>query len=270
MESHARLSAESVQKYNEQGYLIVPEAVLEPEKFKSLSAYFEKILSEVEPGARPEALDVPHFIYPELFQWVFDPAVLDLVEPILGPDIALFSTHFLSKPRGDGKRVPWHEDSFYWRNMLDDTHSVVTIWLAIDPSTTKNGCMYVVPGSHRKPDSEYEDVDTEKNVFPLEIRDRVRIEALAVPVELEPNHASLHNSGLIHGSPPNTSDQRRCGYTMRFMSTSVRFNQEAYGEAHHLYLARGRDRAGNVYADPTRAYPEKLAERKLYKKSNLH
>ena len=43
----------------------------------------------------------------ELFRWAMSDAVLDLVEPIIGSDIALFSTHFICKPKGDGKRLPW-------------------------------------------------------------------------------------------------------------------------------------------------------------------
>ena len=68
---------------------------------------------------------------------------LDVVESLIGPDIALWSSHFLCKPAGTGKRAPWHEDSAYWGQVLDPME-VVTIWLAIDPSTPENGCMRVL------------------------------------------------------------------------------------------------------------------------------
>ena len=45
---------------------------------------------------------------------VLDDSVLDIVESLIGPDIALWSSHFIAKPAGVGKRVPWHEDSAYW------------------------------------------------------------------------------------------------------------------------------------------------------------
>jgi hypothetical protein len=60
----------------------------------------------------------------------------------------------------------------------------------------------------------------------------------------------------MHASDANTSDLRRCGYTMRYMSTSVKLNEEYCGAFHQIYLARGRDLAGNRYADPTKSYPE--------------
>jgi ectoine hydroxylase-related dioxygenase (phytanoyl-CoA dioxygenase family) len=206
---------------------------------------------------RPESMDVPHFQHPELFKWVFDDQVLDLVEPILGPDLALFSTHFICKPQGNGKRVPWHEDSAYWRGMLD-IMEVVTVWLSIDPSKIENGCMYVVPRSHntgKKGFSDYDDIAKEAAVFPTEITMTQRNDAAAVAIELEANRCSLHDGRLIHGSPPNTSSLRRCGYTMRFISTRSRLNREDF-PWHQIYLARGKDHAGNVYADHTKAYPE--------------
>jgi hypothetical protein len=48
---------------------------------------------------------------------------------------------------------------------------------------------------------------------------------------------------------------------MRYMPTSVRFKHDEVGHKHQIYLARGEDRAGNVYADPSRAYPELVDNR---------
>jgi ectoine hydroxylase-related dioxygenase (phytanoyl-CoA dioxygenase family) len=201
-------------------------------------------------------------------------AVLELVEPIIGSDIALFSTHFFFKPKGDGKRVPWHEDSAYWKSMLawsDDAKApteIVTVWLAVDPSTLMNGCMKVIPWTHaerQKGFSDYVGVDTAKNVFHLEIDPVQRREELAVPCILEAGQCSLHDARLMHGSEPNTSDIRRCGYTMRFMGTNVKLNPEVE-TYHHIYLARGKDKVGNNYADPAKTYPDKAKYREVNRK----
>jgi ectoine hydroxylase-related dioxygenase (phytanoyl-CoA dioxygenase family) len=182
------------------------------------------------------------------------------VEPLLGPDIALFSSHFICKPPGSGQRVPWHEDSAYWKGQLEPME-VVTLWLAIDPSRRENGCLRVVPGSHHGGFSDYGAVsDPEGATFATEIRDPRRFEERAVAIELEANQASLHDGRLIHGSEANRSARRRCGYTMRYVSTRTRFDRERF-PWHQIYLARGRDRAGNVYADPSRAHSELMAER---------
>jgi ectoine hydroxylase-related dioxygenase (phytanoyl-CoA dioxygenase family) len=252
------LNPTELEAYRREGYLILDRPIFEQDKFDRLKQHFENKLAHLADGTRPEAMDVPHFTDPTLFEWLFADDVLDVVEQIIGPNIALWSSHFICKPRGDGKRVPWHEDSAYWKGQLEPME-VVTMWLAIDPSTRDNGCMYVVPRTHDNGFSDYEPVDTAKNVFPTEITPSQRRDALAVPCELQPNQASLHDGKLQHGSPPNTSDQRRCGYTMRYMPTSVKFNTDRVnhqGAVHQIYLARGRDLAGNHYADPTKSYPE--------------
>lgn len=252
-----RLSAQQVADYRRDGYSIYRQPVFSPSKFAGLRAFFENLLAALPADQRPEGMDVPHFQHPELNRWLLDDEVLDLVEPLIGSDIALFSSHFICKPKGNGKRVPWHEDSAYWNKMLAPME-VVTVWLAIDPSTLENGCMYVIPGTHntgKKGFSDYDPVDKTFNVFATEITPTQRNDALAIPCILQAGQASLHDGRLIHGSPPNTSNIRRCGYTMRYMPTHVKLSDESQ-KWHQVYLARGQDKAGNQYADPDRAYPE--------------
>jgi len=261
-----RLSPEQVETYRREGYLVYPDPIFPQDKFNALKRHFERKLENLEEGMRPEAMDVPHFNDPALFEWLFSDEVLDLVEPILGPDIALFSSHFICKPRGNGKRVPWHEDSYYWRGMMDPM-DVCTVWLAIDPSVRENGCMKVIPRTHHNGYSEYEVVDAEKNVFDSEIKRHQFDESKAHYLQLEPNHAHLHDGKLMHGSDANVSNLRRCGYTMRYISTRTKFNTEKFGSFQQIYLARGKDHAGNVYADPSRSYPDIARTRE---KSNRH
>ena len=123
------LSPVEVEQFRREGYLLCHRQLFPESKFRKLQATFERILANAPPGKKPEDLDVPHYAYPELFEWLFADEVLDVVEPIVGPDIALFSSHFICKPRGNGKRVPWHEDSFYWRGMMEQPIEVCTVWL---------------------------------------------------------------------------------------------------------------------------------------------
>jgi ectoine hydroxylase-related dioxygenase (phytanoyl-CoA dioxygenase family) len=258
-----RLGADQVARYRQEGYLTFNQPVLPAERFAGLKAKFEQMLADLPPDERPESMDVPHFMNPELLDWAFDPNILALVEPIVGPDIALFSTHFICKPKGNGKRVPWHEDSAYWKGMIDPME-VATVWLAIDPSTKANGCMKVIPRSHEGPNkgfSDYDQVDTATSVFATEIVKEQRDDGSQVYIELQPNECSLHDARIMHGSEPNTSSIRRCGWTLRFASTACKFNEAQFAGAHQVYLAKGRDRGGNRFADPTRQYPELIAAR---------
>ncbi|MFZ4695302.1 MAG: phytanoyl-CoA dioxygenase family protein [Verrucomicrobiia bacterium] len=258
--SDGTLTRAQVEFYRREGYLIYDQPVLPSAEFDKLAKHFDAKLASLPVGERPENMDVPHFADPALFEWLFADEILDLVGSLIGPDIALFSSHFICKPKGNGKRVPWHQDSAYWRGMINPME-VVTVWLAIDQSTEENGCMRVVPRTQRGPDAETVPVDLATNVFNTEIKRQVFDASTGVPCMLEPNHCSLHDARLIHGSEPNLSIKRRCGYTMRYMSTRVRFNHEAVGDWHRIYLARGRDYAGNHYGNPTRADTEFLQHR---------
>lgn len=247
----ARLTESQVNQYNEEGFLIYDQPVFPQAEFDALKEHFEQKLRDLPPHIRPEAMDAPHYSDPALFRWLLSDTVIDLVEPLLGPDIALFSSHFICKPKGDGRRVPWHEDSAYWSKILYPA-DIVTVWLAIDPSSRENGCMYVVPRSHstgKKGYSDYEQVDQAKNVFPVEIVPGQRTDKKGVPCILEPNHCSLHDARAIHGSAANTSNMRRCGYTMRYMGTHVKIDPSAH-KFQKVYLARGKAKVDNPYADP--------------------
>ncbi len=258
-----RLSAEEIAQYRTEGYTLPQGKVFDDAKFQRLVDRFESKLAEWPKDQRPEAMDVPHFTDAELNEWALAPEVVDLVEPLLGPDIVLFSTHFICKPKGDGRRVPWHEDSAYWRKLIDPM-VVATVWLAIDPSTRENGCMYVIPRSHNTGKmgfSDYEGVDTTQSVFDSEIVKADRRDELAVPCELQPNYCSLHDARTQHGSPANTSNKRRCGWTLRFIPATSRLNPE-YADRQLIYMARGRNVLDQPMADPSLNYADVLATRK--------
>jgi ectoine hydroxylase-related dioxygenase (phytanoyl-CoA dioxygenase family) len=247
-----RLSAEQVQDYRKNGFLLIDESVFPPEKFAAFSAHFEmhlKTWAEVM-GGPVEVIDRAHFIDPKLNDWLLAPEVLDLVEPLIGPDIALFASSCINKLDVVGKRVPWHEDGSYWKPLTENRIEVATVWLAVDPSTTENGCMRVIPGSHRERDRAHEQVsDVSEVLLNKTVREELFDAATAVDCVLKPNQCSLHDAYLIHGSSGTTGKARRCGYQMRYMPTTVKSSDY---QGQQVYLARGVDRAGNAYADPTR------------------
>lgn len=254
-----RLSKQQVEQYQELGYVLYKEPVLPPAKFAAFKDHVDYLLEKWNSGSGPkpsELMDSIHFVDTKIFEWIFADEILDLVESVAGPDIGLMACALLSKPPGVGGRVPWHEDSAYWAGILDPM-DVVTIWLAIDPSMTENGCMRLIPGSHRNGYSDYVEVENkDKHVLHQEIRQDQVDESAAVDLVLNPNECSVHDVKIIHGSNPNTGGIRRCGCILRFFPTTCKFHpdkSEYFRENNwQLYLARGRDRAGNTYADPTK------------------
>lgn len=241
-----RIDEATVQKYHEDGYILFDEPLFAPQKFERLVAIFEELVASRAKGTRTDELDRPHFTDPRLFEFLMADEVLDLVEPLIGHNIGLWSSHFISKEPLVGRATPWHEDSSYWQGRLDRMDQIVTIWLAIDKVDRENGCMRVIPGTHQNGFSEYEDVDIANNTFDSEIRADQLDESKAVYFELEPGYCSLHDGRIVHGAEANTSPRRRAGYTMRYFSMDMKFNPEAKGnKTHKLWLCRGENVADN-------------------------
>ncbi len=255
-----RVTKGQAESYRRDGYLVVAGPVFPDPVFRKLVAFSEEKFAEHAAkagGKAPSLIDCPHWSDPRVFEWLLAEEMLSIVEPLIGPDIGIFACHFLRKPPAVGKRVPWHEDSAYWKGVLDPME-VASVTVSLEPSTKENGCLSVIAGSHVNGYSDY--VKLEKpgeQVFDSEIRPDQIDESRAVDVELAPNDASVHAARLIHGSAPNTGTMSRSAFTVRYFPTTVRFVRGArpyFGDGFQIYLARGKDRAGNRYSDPRRVY----------------
>jgi hypothetical protein len=246
MMSNYRINPETVQQYHRDGYILFDKPVFSEAKFAKLKAIFEDLAANMGEGKRTDELDKPHFNDPRLFEFLMADEVLDIVEPLIGPNIGLWSSHFIAKEPFVGRATPWHEDSTYWKGRFDRMDQIVTVWLALDEVDRENGCMRVIPGTHTNGFSEYEEVDKANNTFGTEIRADQIDERKAVDFELMPGYASLHDGRIIHGADANTSPRRRAGYTMRYFSMDMVFNPHAKGnETHKLWLCRGENVANN-------------------------
>src|SRR5207248_2286904 len=76
------------------------------------------------------------------------PAITDRIASLLGPDLKLYQDQVFMKPPGVGSRQPYHQDQ-PWGFQIDPPELMVTCWLALDDVTLENGCMRVLPGTHR-------------------------------------------------------------------------------------------------------------------------
>ena len=239
------LTTEQVRTYRQDGYVLYHRQLFSPAKLTQLQGIFEEHLA-VKGEKLSDELDTPHFRDPRLLDFLLSDEVLDLIEPITGPDIVLWSSHFICKDPYTGRATPWHEDSALWEHRVDSYDNIVTVWLALDRSTKENGCMRVIPGTHHNGFSQYTQADSATNTFGTQIAavdDRT-----AVFFELEQGECSLHDSRIVHGAAANASPYRRCGYTMRYLPASTRIIPER-NQGHTVWLARGHDSAGNSYAN---------------------
>jgi phytanoyl-CoA hydroxylase len=206
------------EEYLRDGY-VVERKVIDAQLVEEARSHIDWLLRQ-HPDTRPEQLhndlmrDDPFWV-----RQIADDRLLDVAERFIGPDIALFASHYIAKRPFDGQAVLWHQDGGFWPL---EPMQVVTLWLSLDDVDTKNGCLRVIPGTHRlelQASHERKDVD---NVLGAEM-DLARVdEEKAVDVELRPGDVEIHHPNLIHGSHANTSSRWRRGLTIRYIPTTTR------------------------------------------------
>ena len=220
------LSNAEIDHYKEQGY-VIPKFRLPDEHLARLRAGLDRLLATYTDVAQEDIAN-PHMLPPTegpetnpFMAAARHPQILDMLEQLLGPDLILWITRVLCKPAAKGREVPWHQDGEYWPMRPLATCSV---WIALDPVSTANGCMRFIPGSHRQQELYRHHVSNRDNlVLNLELDQDQFDEAQAVNVELEPGQMSLHDVRLIHGSLANVSGQRRAALIMRYMPATSHY-----------------------------------------------
>ena len=254
--AHVDGDVSPIDKYDRDGYVIF-RSVIDPDLVKEASDHVDWLQAR-HPDLRPEQLG--HVLLPDDPFWlrlVSDERLLDIAEQFIGPDIALFASHYISKPPFSGQPVLWHQDAAYWPL---EPMRVVTLWLAVDNSTTENGCVRVVPGSHRLDKLELRDRPDVESVLGTEsVVDLEEVEAAAVDLELRAGDVEVHHPNILHGSRANISPHRRCGLTIRYIPTSTRIIVEGDEPFESAFLLRGEPgvnafRTRPVY-DPARHFP---------------
>lgn len=212
--------------YRDQGFAIIRN-VIDMDLIQEAREHVAWLI-EKYPDLRPEHLHHP-LIRNDAF-WVrliTDTRLADLAEYFTGPNLACFTAHYICKPPYDGQPVLWHQDAAYWSL---EPMNALTIWLAVDVSNVENGCLRMIPGSHRIPihapslRTDYPNVlfsGSDDNLV-----NRLAAEAGIVNIELEPGDVSIHHPKILHCSGPNISPARRCGLDIGYIPTSTRITSD--------------------------------------------
>ncbi|MHB8466768.1 MAG: phytanoyl-CoA dioxygenase family protein [Acidimicrobiales bacterium] len=144
-------------------------------------------------------------------------AVTDLVVDLVGPRLDCFLSQFIFKNPGAWGQ-PWHQDSYYFP--FDPPRPIVGVWLAVTEATLENGCLHVLPGSHREPVHRHlPDRRPGANYGYVEIVDH-DMDA-AVPVLMDPGDLLLFDSHLMHRSTDNESTRIRAAMVYHYAATGT-------------------------------------------------
>lgn len=240
----ASLSEAQVEQYRRDGFLVPLPGLT--------SAEAAQLRRDIEDFGRRNDVYEPlvlrnkaHLKMPSLMPVIRDDRVLDVVEGILGPDILCWgSSVFIKEPHAPDY-VAWHQDSYYWDMVPND---VCVVWIALIESTEENGAMRVVPGSHLWTPAPHR-ASPEGSGNMLFTYEEIAVdidEHQSVACLLKPGEMSVHHMSIVHGSPPNRSNDRRMGYSITYVAPHVRHG----GKRNSAILVRGEDRYGYFAPDP--------------------
>lgn len=235
-----RVTVDEYRFYRRNGFLVVRGVVL-PEHVEELSRHCDDLLAERfdvsefvhRPSGQPrrpiaEELHRIHMGHAKIELWerfLLYPRVLDVVEALIGPDVAAMQTMlFMKAPGANGQG--FHQDSYYIPVFPD---SLIGAWIAIDKADVENGCLWMSPGSNAEPiyppENGYgygdegiaviqyvrnvgghsnEDDDPLNTLKPIAERYR----ELETPVEIEPGDVAFFGGHTFHRSLKNRSSTR--------------------------------------------------------------
>jgi phytanoyl-CoA hydroxylase len=195
-------------------------------------------------------LSVPFHAGPAVFRMITDSNLLDSVEAIIGPEITSNPIqHVRIKPpaeilddseiRAHITSTDWHQDRAVTLEEADQTR-MVTCWLAVTDATVENGCLRVIPGSHRGRMMPH--CPNPQLGIPGDYID----EKAACPVPVKAGGAILFHPLTIHGSLPNTTSNIRWSFDLRYNVTGDPTGRPVFPD----FIVRSRDTPSSEMRDP--------------------
>ena len=249
MPAGGSLTPEQLRAYNAEGYLVLPDLLGETDMAAPRAAMMDKT-SEIAAALREQGLiedtfeDEPFesrlarlfegltnadFLQfgrgwrdrlPGYFHLMSNPKILDAVESLIGPE--LFSNPVYNvRPKVPGVAagaVPWHQDKSYWPDA--NANPVITVWIPLVDSTLENGCLHLIPGTHKKRAVAHGSEDYSGTGY-LEIAPETiaKRKKEIIPLPMKAGSAVLFNDRLIHSSTPNRARTVRWSVDLRYQPT---------------------------------------------------
>jgi phytanoyl-CoA hydroxylase len=214
------LNRDQIDQYQEHGFLAV-EDVLAREVIETARAVVDGFVEQsravtahtavydLEPDHTPEQPRVRRLKEPCAIHPVFDeisrsPAILDIVAELIGPAIRYQGSKLNMKAAAYGSPVEWHQDFAFYPHTNDD---LLAVGVALDDCTLENGCLLILPGSHRWPILDHHQDGVFVGAIDVQ-REGVDVSG-AVPVTVRSGGITLHHTRMLHASAPNTSSLPR-------------------------------------------------------------
>jgi hypothetical protein len=205
------LTKEQIEQYHDEGF-ISPVRVISESEALSIKNQLEQVEADFPDEINAQSRNNLHLSFAFLDALAHNTIIVDAMEDLIGPDIALWASVMFIKEPSSKQYVSWHQDATY---MGLDSIEFPTPWIALSPSNRDTGCMTMISGSHHSEIQIHKDTFAENNIL---TRGQVIPEvdkSKAIDLILEPGEMSIHHGAIIHGSQPNNSDQRRIGFSLQ-------------------------------------------------------
>ncbi|MCE2492103.1 MAG: phytanoyl-CoA dioxygenase family protein [Alphaproteobacteria bacterium] len=217
------LTPEEVAQYHETGQ-VTPALRLDLDVISAIEEKVEALFAKRTDFAELDLADSLVEIDRSWIEFGKIPEILDSVEQLLGENLIVWAMECFRKKGERSKVVPWHQDGCYWPIRPLES---CTVWIALDHVTPENGCMRIIPGSHKGRRllthgiTEGDHVNLRQTVAADEMPD-----VEPVDIVLEPGMISFHDVYTVHGSAPNNSGTRRAGLSVRYMPSSSYYDRQ--------------------------------------------
>ena len=196
-------------------------------------------LTDEEVLRRYLCIHFPHKASPAARAALLAPRIVDALVAVIGPNVKAMQSMLFIKSEGKPGQA-WHQDEYF---IPTRDRSLTAAWIALDDATVENGCLWVLPGSHRRgviyPERDQDDprFDCSSEAYDFPYTDDQ-----AVPVEVAAGTALLFNGYLLHRSLENSG---RHGYRRalanHYMSAESLLPWHPPGPGEHMAIADHRD-----------------------------
>jgi phytanoyl-CoA hydroxylase len=151
----------------------------------------------------------------------YSPQILGMAAQLSGAkELRLWHDQIQYKPKDHGGRLQWHQDSPLW-DILQPKTAQVSAWIALDDADVDNGCMFMVPGSHKWGDKNKRLEELREHGLP-EVFEGERVHIIMCPVRK--GHVHFHSSLTWHGSGTNHSSRPRRAVAFHYMTEATTYD----------------------------------------------
>ncbi len=168
-------------------------------------------------------LDNPHHFREPVRRLASAPALVSLVEQLIGPGIWVYFSQIFFKPPEGGGPKPAHQDNFYFGP--NDPEGVVTAWIALDDATLENGCLYFGEGTNLGPVYPHEAPPDEP--YNLQLPPAILERQPMTPAPVLRGGVSFHHGNTFHQSGPNLSSHWRRACALHYVNARTFFEHPA-------------------------------------------